>query len=71
VKGEYSLKLRALCTDRRGKFTVSEFAEYFMTECVSSAHNVLQPAAERHRRRRNGTMVATVRSMLKAKGLPS
>jgi hypothetical protein len=40
-EGESSLKLRALCTDRGGSFTVREFMEYCVTEGVHHQHTML------------------------------
>jgi hypothetical protein len=34
AEGESGLKLKALRTDRGGEFTVTEFADYFVTESV-------------------------------------
>jgi hypothetical protein len=38
AEGESGLKLRALCTDCGGNFTVREFAEYCTTEGVYHQH---------------------------------
>jgi hypothetical protein len=48
AEGESSMKLRPLCLDCGGEFTVREFMEYYMTgRHASSAHYALQPTTER------------------------
>jgi transposase InsO family protein len=71
VEGEPSLKLKALRTDRGGEFTTTEFADYCAAEGVHRQH--MMPYSPQHNdvvEHRNWTVVATARSMLKAKGLP-
>jgi transposase InsO family protein len=71
VEGESDLKLKALHTDRRGEFTVMEFMDYCATEDVHHQH--MAPYSQQKNgviERRNRMVVATTRSMLKAKGLP-
>ncbi|CAA6661431.1 unnamed protein product [Spirodela intermedia] len=71
AEGESGLKLGALRTDRGGEFTSHEFAEYCAGEGIHREHtapySLQQNGIVEHR---NGTVVATARSMLKAKGLP-
>ncbi|CAA7391866.1 unnamed protein product [Spirodela intermedia] len=65
------LKLGALRTDRGGEFTSHEFAEYCAGEGIHRQHTApYSPQQNGIVERRNGTVVATARSMLKAKGLP-
>jgi transposase InsO family protein len=70
AEGESYLKLRALHTDHRGEFTTTEFTEYCMAEGVHHQHT---PPCNPHQNdvieHRNGMVVATTRSLLKAKGL--
>jgi transposase InsO family protein len=40
AEGETGLKLRALCTDYGGEFTVREFAEYCTTKGVHRQHTM-------------------------------
>jgi transposase InsO family protein len=71
AEGESERKLRALRTDRGGEFTSTEFAEYCMAEGVHRQHTApYSPQQNGVVERRNGTVVAAARSMLKAKGLP-
>jgi transposase InsO family protein len=71
VEGESGLKLKALRTDRRGEFTTTEFADYCTAEGVHHQHTVpYNPQQNDIVECQNGTVVATARSMLKAKGLP-
>jgi transposase InsO family protein len=71
AEGESGLKLKALRTDRGGEFTAMKFADYCVAEGVHRQHT---PPYSPHQNdiveHRNGTVVATIRSMLKAKGLP-
>jgi transposase InsO family protein len=71
AEGESGLKLKALRTDLGSEFTVTKFADYCAAEGVHRQHtapyNPQQNGIVKHR---NGTVVATARSMLKAKGLP-
>jgi hypothetical protein len=70
VEGKSSLKLRALRIDRGGEFTMREFVEYCMTTGVHHQRTVpYNPQQNGIIERRNGTVVATARSMLKAKSL--
>jgi hypothetical protein len=64
AEGESSLKLRVLRIDHGGGFTVRQFVEYCTTEDVHHQHTTP------YNIQWNGTVVATARSMLKAKGLP-
>ena len=71
AEGESGLKLKALRTDRGGEFTAAEFAEYCAAEGVHRQHTApYSPQQNGVVERRNGTVMATARSMLKAKGLP-
>jgi hypothetical protein len=71
VEGESGLKLKALRTDRGGEFTATEFTDYCTTEGVHPQHTTpYNPQQNGVVERRNGTVVATARSMLKGKGLP-
>jgi hypothetical protein len=70
AEGESDLKMKALHTDRGGKFTVTEFADYCAAEGVH--HHHMAPYIPQQNgivERRNGIVVATNMSMLKAKGL--
>jgi transposase InsO family protein len=70
AEGESGLKLKALRTDHRGEFTTMEFADYCAADDMHRQHTV--PYCPQYNdvvERRNGTVVATGRSMLKAKGL--
>jgi hypothetical protein len=63
--------MKALCTDRGGEFTTMEFADYCVVEGVHRQHTApYSPQQNGVVERRNGTVVATARTMLKAKGLP-
>jgi transposase InsO family protein len=70
AEGESDIKLKALHTDRGGEFTAMEFADYCAAEGMHRQHttpyNLQQNEVIEHQ---NGTVVATARSMLKAKGL--
>jgi transposase InsO family protein len=71
AEGESGHKLKALHTNRRGKFTMMEFTDYCAAKGVHRQHTtpyILQQNGVV--KRRNRTVVATARSMLKAKGLP-
>jgi transposase InsO family protein len=71
VEGESGLKPKALRTDRGGKFTAMEFADYCAAEVVHHQH--MTPYSPRQNSvvgHWNGTVVPTARSILKAKGLP-
>jgi ligand-binding SRPBCC domain-containing protein len=71
AEGESGLKLKALHTDRGGEFNVTEFTDYCVAEDMHHQHTMsYSPQQNGVVERRNGTMVATTRSMLKAKGLP-
>jgi hypothetical protein len=71
AEGESGLKLKALRTDRGGEFTATEFTEYCATEGVRRQHTApYSPQQNDIVKRRNGTMVAAAKSMLKAKCLP-
>jgi hypothetical protein len=68
---ESGKKLGVLRTDRGDEFTSIEFAEYCASEGVRRQLNApYSPQQNGVVERRNGTVVATTRSMLKAKGLP-
>jgi hypothetical protein len=70
-RGESGLKLKALHTDCGGEFTVTEFADYCAAEGVHHQHTAsYNPQQNDVVEHRNGTVVATTRSMLKSKGLP-
>jgi transposase InsO family protein len=67
---ESGKKLGVLRTDRGGEFTSVEFAEYCTDEGVRRQLTApYSPQQNGVVERRNGTVVATARSMLKAKGL--
>jgi transposase InsO family protein len=71
VEGESGLKFRVLHTDHRGEFTTREFVKYCVSEGVHLQHIVsYSPQQNGIVERQNGTVVTTVKSMLKAKGLP-
>jgi hypothetical protein len=71
AEGESDLKLKALRTDRGGEFTATEFTEYCATEGVHHRHTTpYNPQQNDIIERRNGTVVATAKNMLKAKCLP-
>lgn len=70
AEGESGCMLRALHVDRGGKFTFMEFIEYCMMEAVQSQHTAPHiPQQNNMMEHRNVRVVATVRSMLKVKGL--
>jgi transposase InsO family protein len=71
AEGESDLKLKALHTDRGGEFTVTEFTDYCVAEGVHRQHMVpYSPQQNDSIEHRNRVVVATARSMLKAKDLP-
>jgi hypothetical protein len=71
AEGEFSLKRKALRTDCGGEFTAMEFTDYCAAEGVHHQHTTpYSPQQNGIIERQNGTVVATARSMLKAKGLP-
>ena len=70
-EAETRKKLGTLCTDRGGEFTSVDFMEY----CVESGirRQLMAPYSLQQNgvvKSRNGTVVATMRSLMKAKGLP-
>jgi transposase InsO family protein len=70
AEGEFGLKLKALHTDRGGEFTMIEFADYCAAEGVHRQHTApYSPQQNDIVECQNGMVVATTRSMLKAKGL--
>jgi hypothetical protein len=71
AEGESGLKLKTLRTDRGGGFTATEVTDYCVIEGVQHQHMVpYSPQQNDIVERQNGTVVATARSMLKAKDLP-
>ena len=71
AEGESGRKLGALRTDRGGEFTTHEFAKYCAGEGIHHQRTApYSPQKNGVIERRNGTVVAAARSMLKAKGLP-
>ena len=71
AKVESGLKLGSLHTNRGGKFTSHEFAEYCVGEGIHRQLTVpYSPQQNGVVERRNVTVVATARSMLNAKELP-
>jgi transposase InsO family protein len=71
AEGESGLKLKALRTDRRDEFTMTEVVDYCAAEGVHHQHTMpYSPQQNDIIERQNGTVVATAQSMLKAKGLP-
>jgi hypothetical protein len=71
AEGESGFKLKALHTDRGGEFTVTKFVDYCAVEGVHRQHTApYNPQQNGVVEPRNETVVATARSMLKAKGLP-
>jgi len=71
AESESGVKLKVIRTDRGGEFISIEFAEYCMADGVHRQHTApYSPQQNGVVERRNGTVVATARSMLKAKGLP-
>jgi hypothetical protein len=70
AEGESGLKLKALCTYRGGEFTAIEFTNYCAAEGVHHQHMTPYiPQQNGVIERQNGMVVATARSMLKAKSL--
>lgn len=68
AEGESRLKLGALRMDRGGEFTSIEFAEFCAEKGVHCQLMIpYSPQQNGVVERRNGTVVATARSMLKAK----
>lgn len=68
---ESGRKLKALRTDRGGEFTSIEFGAYMADHGVH--HQLMAPYSPQQNgviERRNQTVVATTRSMMKAKGVP-
>jgi hypothetical protein len=64
AEGESGLKLKALCTDRGGEFTVTEFTHYWAAEGVHHQHTAPYSAQQNSIVEHwNGTVVATARSM--------
>jgi hypothetical protein len=71
VEGESGLKLKALRINRGGEFTATKFVDYCVAEGVHHQHTVSYNSQQNGIvERRNRAVVATARSMLKAKGLP-
>jgi transposase InsO family protein len=71
AEGESSLKLKLLRTDHGGEFTTIEFTDYCAAEVMHHQHTTpYSPQQNGVIERQNGTVVATAKSMLKAKGLP-
>jgi transposase InsO family protein len=71
AEGESGLKLRVLHIDHRVNFIVREFVEYYVTEDINHQHIApYNPQQNDIIENQIGTVVATSRSMLKAKGLP-
>jgi transposase InsO family protein len=70
AEGESGLKLKALHTDRGGEFTAIEFTDYCAAEGVHHQHTMpYSPQQNDIIEHQNGMVVATTRSMLKAKSL--
>ena len=70
-EGESRLKMGTLRTNRGGEFTSYEFVEYCAGEGIRRQHIApYDPQQNGVVECRNDTVVATARSMLKAKGLP-
>jgi hypothetical protein len=65
AEDESNLKLRVLCIDHGGRFTMRQFMEFCTIEDVHHHHTMP------YNIQWIGRMVATTKSMLKAKGLPS
>jgi hypothetical protein len=71
AEGESGLKLKALRTNRGGEFTAIEFTDYCAAEGMHRQRMVPYSSQQNDViKHQNGTVVATVRSMLKGKGLP-
>jgi hypothetical protein len=71
AEGESGLKLKALHTDHGGEFTTTEFMNYCVVEGMHHHHTMpYSPQQNDVIERQNRMVVATARSMLKAKGLP-
>jgi hypothetical protein len=71
AEGEFGLMLRVLRPDHGGEFTARESVKYCTTYGVHRQHIASYcPQQNNIIEHRNGTVVATTRSMLKAKGLP-
>jgi transposase InsO family protein len=70
AEGESGLKLKTLRTDRVGEFIVIEFTDYCAAEGMHHQHMApYSPQQNNDVERRNGTVVATAKSMLNSKGL--
>jgi transposase InsO family protein len=71
AEAEAGCKLRAFRTDRGGEFTSKAFMEYCATDGVQRQLTApYSPQQNGVVERRNGMVVETARSLLKAKGLP-
>lgn len=71
AEGESGIKLKVLRSDHDGEFTATEFTRYCAAEDVHRHHTApYSPKQNSVVECRNGMVVTTSRSMLKAKGLP-
>jgi transposase InsO family protein len=69
---ESGLKLQVLRTDNGGEFTAAEFAAYCANEGIQRHYSALySPQQNGVVERRNQTMVATARALLKQRGMPA
>jgi transposase InsO family protein len=69
---ESGLKLQVLRTDNGGEFTAVEFAAYCANEGIQRHYSALySPQQNDVVERRNQTMVATARALLKQRGMPA
>jgi transposase InsO family protein len=71
AEGESGMKLGTIQTDKGGEFNSIEFGQFCAAEGVGRQHTApYSPQQNGVVERRNGTVVAMARSMLKAKKLP-
>jgi hypothetical protein len=71
VERETGKKLKVLRTDNGGEFTSVTFGEYYAGEGIKSHHSApYTPQQNGVVERRNQTVVATARSILRARGVP-
>jgi transposase InsO family protein len=71
AESESGFKPKALHTNHGGEFTAMEFTDYHAAEGVHRQHTVPYSRQQNNIiERQNGTVLATARSLLKAKGLP-
>jgi hypothetical protein len=72
MEAECGRKLRVLCTDNGGEFTVVEFASYCADEDVQRHYSTsYSPQQNGVVERRNQTVVGMARTLLKQRGMPA